>query len=131
METAEAFEKAFTEKVRQMVKRPEAADAAARIYGQYAVVYGSVPTDIEHILMDIAALEDDKLAAREYIRQKGVMEEFVQGRQRIRRENKCVAMFSKLSQAQARLIGSLKLSAGSVPEEKEAPEGADDEFDNF
>ena len=122
---------AFAAKLKGMVKRPEAADETMRIYEQYARVYGGVPEDVEHILTDIAAMEDDKLAAREYVREKGVMEDFVQGRQRIKRENKCVKMQAHLAQAQTRLIASLKLSAGTVPEEGGGPEGADDEFDNF
>lgn len=122
---------AFGEKVRSAVKRPEAAAVTLDLYAQYVAAYGDVPADIEHILTDIAALEDDKLAAREYVRDKGVMEDFVQGRQRIKRENKCVKLFSHLAQAQTRLIASLKLSAGTVPEEKEEPGGAGDEFDNY
>ena len=122
---------AFAGKLKESVKRPEAADVAMQLYGQYVSVYGSVPADIQHILTSIAALEDDKLEAREYVQKKGVMEDFVQGRQRIKRENKCVKLFSQLAQAQARLIGSLKLSAGTVPEEQGEPGGADDEFDNF
>jgi hypothetical protein len=60
------------------------------------------------------------------------MEDFVQGKQRIKRENKCVKLFSTLSQAQTRLIASLKLSAGSVPEEPTGEAGGDeDEFDHF
>ena len=122
---------AFVAKLNETVKRPEAADVAMQFYGQYESVYGSVPADFQHILKNIASIEDDKLEAREYVQKKGVMEDFVQGRQRIKRENKCVKLFSQLAQAQARLIGSLKLSAGTVPEEQSEPGGADDEFDNF
>jgi hypothetical protein len=75
----------FSERLSAAVKRPEAAVEVMRLYGQYAAVYGEVPQDIEHILLDIAAMEDDKLSAREYVRARGVMEEFVQGRQRIKR----------------------------------------------
>lgn len=122
---------AFADKLREKVRRPEAVDVAMRLYGQYESVYGNVPADIQHILKSIAAIEDDMLDARDYVAKKGVMEEFVQGRQRIRRENKCVKLHSSLAQAQARLIGSLKLSAGTVPEEQADTGGADDEFDNF
>ena len=123
---------AFAEKLKGALKRPEAADVSMGLYSQYVAVYGAVPSDIEHILADIAALEEDKLAAREYVRQKGVMEDFVQGKQRIKRENKCVKMFAHLAQAQTRLIASLKLSAGNVPEESGGNAGGDDDgFDNF
>lgn len=122
---------AFAVKVKEMVKRPEAAGEAMKIYEQYAQAYGGVPADVEHILTDIAALEDDKLAAREYVQWKGVMEDFVQGKQRIKRENKCVKMFAHLAQVQTRLIASLKLSAGNVPEDPEEPGGSDDEFERF
>lgn len=89
---------------------------------------GEPPETTLALIRDIATLEDVRIDCEMDIASKGVIELFVQGRQRIRRENKCVALLCRLSTDQARLLKALRAASAAAA----APEDdSDDTFGQF
>ena len=80
------------------------------------------------LIMDISAMEKMKQQLYEDIRQRGVVEDFRNGRQRLKRENKSIATARMLMEQQRKHLAELRLTPNS---KKAVQISLDDDFDQF
>ncbi|MDL2317672.1 P27 family phage terminase small subunit [Eubacteriales bacterium OttesenSCG-928-A19] len=83
----------------------------------------------QHIIGDIATMEQLKLDLYADVAKRGAVEEFKNGRQRLMRENKSIQQARMLMEQQRKHMNELRLTPAS---RKVAPQSLDDgAFDNF
>lgn len=123
--------KAYT--VPDSIRHEESKTFYTDMIDEYREVTGRALNSAALSCMENAAILQDVIYdLKEDIRQRGVIELFQQGKQKIRRENKAVANLAKTCIEQQKLlkgIGLLKASAAGT-EDSESGED-DDEFDEF
>ena len=106
--------------------------AAAAMYESLCAACEKRPeglTDQDQMLIaDIAAMEKLKQQLYADIRQRGVVEDFRNGRQRIKRENKSIATARMLMEQQRKHLAELRLTPNS---RKAVQITLDDDFDSF
>lgn len=107
-------------------------EMAVALYDRLCAACASRPegiTDQDQILIaDIARMEQLKRQLFADIARRGVVEDFHNGRQRLKRENKSVQMSRMLMDQQRKHMAELKLTPNS---RKAAPVNVNDGFDDF
>lgn len=105
-----------------------AVDLYDALCREYADMYGEVTRSAQHLIGDIATMEEQKLALNADIAKRGVTEEFRNGRQHFFRENKSIAVARMLTDQQRRLLNELKLTPSG---RKAAADDGGDAFNEF
>ena len=105
---------------------------AVRCYDQLCEACASRAEGIsdqdQMLVADIANMEQMKQQLFEDIRARGVVEDWHNGRQRMKRENKSIATARMLMEQQRKHLSELRLTPNS---RKAAPVPVNDEFDEF
>lgn len=109
--------------------------AAVALYDQLCAACAERPEGLtdaaQHIVGDIAGMEEHKQALYEDVKARGVVVEFINGRQRYRRENKSIQQARMLMEQQRKHLNELRLTPASRKAPAEAVEMEDDEFSAF
>jgi len=105
---------------------------AIRCYDRLCEACASRPEGIndqdQMLIADIATMEQMKQQLFEDIRTRGVVEDWHNGRQRMKRENKSIVTARMLMEQQRKHLSELRLTPNS---RKAAPVPVNDEFDEF
>ena len=119
--------------MQQLADGGDGADpAAAAIYDRLCAACAKRPEGLsdqdQMLIADIATMEKLKRELYEDIRARGVVEDYRNGRQRIKRENKSIATARMLMDQQRKHLAELRLTPNS---NKAAQVTIDDGFDEF
>ncbi|MEG1515284.1 MAG: hypothetical protein RSD95_10400 [Clostridia bacterium] len=113
----------------EMIRDPVAAAMYDDLCAQCDVRAGGMDAAQQSIISDIALLEQTKRALISDVNQRGAVEDFRNGRQKLKRENKSVREARMLMEQQRKHLSELRLTPGS--QRKSAAVVADEEPDDF
>lgn len=108
--------------------RPGAEALYDALCQEYENQYGPASDSAQQIIYDIVQMDITKQKLLDDIRDRGVVEEFRNGRQHFWRENKSIQAARALMDQQRRHLSELKLTQAGL---KFNPETAQDEFTAF
>ena len=99
-----------------------------RLCTEYERQYGALPEGAQHIIGDVAVMEQTKRALYADVAQRGVTEHYRNGRQEFWRENKSIQAARALAEQQRKHLNELELTPAS---QKINPEAVDDDFNSY